>query len=325
MVLSRWTGHPPRFPALGKAGELLGCGRLAHASRRSLVSLHTMLMKHLPKDNLGQHDTTVIRPPRGWRLPDLLELWAYRDVLRALAVRDVKVRYKQTMLGVTWAILQPLATMILFTLIFGRFAKIPSEGYPYAVFVYAGLLPWTLFSSIVTASANSLVGASGLVTKVYFPRLLVPGASIGSPLVDFLVSSVILLALMLVYGVGWTWNLAMAPVLVGLTVITAVGVGTFLSAVIVTYRDFRFVLAFMMQFWMFATPVIYPPTMIPEEFRWILALNPMTGVVDGFRSAFLGKAFDLVALSMSLGTGLTLLFLGVMYFQKVEDRFADVI
>lgn len=273
----------------------------------------------------GCRHTTLIRPPSGWGLPDFRELWAYREIFVALAARDVKVRYKQTVLGVAWAVLQPLATMILFTLIFGRFAKIPSDGHPYAVFVYAGLLPWNLFATIVGTSANSLVGSAGLVTKVYFPRLLLPAASVGTACVDFLVSTTILMALMLFYGVGWSLNLIMAPVLVGLVVMTALGVGTLLSAVIVTYRDFRFVTPFMLQFWMFASPVIYPPTMIPERFRWLLLLNPMTGAIDGFRSALLGNPFDWLALSAAFGLALILLVVGVIYFHRVEERFADVI
>jgi len=277
------------------------------------------------EEYFGSEHTTVIRPSRGWRLPNFRELWAYRQIFSALAARDIKVRYKQTVLGVAWAVLQPLATMALFTLIFGRFAKIPSEGYPYAIFVYAGLLPWNLFATIVGTSANSLVGSAALVTKVYFPRLLLPAASLGSALVDFLVATTILLALMLFYGVGWTLNLLMVPVLVGLVMITALGVGTVLSALIVTYRDIRFVIPFLVQLWMFASPVIYPPAMIPEGFRWLLVLNPMTGAIDGFRSAFLGKPFDLVALGVSFGLALVFLLVGVTYFNKVEENFADVI
>ncbi|HUO85385.1 MAG TPA: ABC transporter permease [Thermoanaerobaculia bacterium] len=282
-------------------------------------------MKPVDEEYFGHAHTTVIEPPKGWRLPDFRELWAYRELAAALGARDIRVRYKQTVMGAAWAILQPLATMILFTLIFGRFARIPSEGYPYAVFVYAGLLPWTLFSSTITAAANSLVGSSGLITKIWFPRLLIPAASVASPLVDFAVSSLILLVLMLGYGVDWSVRILLVPLLVVLLVLLAVSIGIFLSAFIVRYRDVRFVIPFLVQFWMFASPVIYPPSIIPEAYRWILWLNPMTGVIEAFRWAFLGKPFDAGSLAVSVVAAVVALIVSISWFERVEEGFADVI
>lgn len=268
---------------------------------------------------------SIIEPSRGWRLPDLKELWAYRELLYVLGERDVKVRYKQTVLGAAWAILQPLATMLLFTLIFGRFAKIPSDGYPYAVFVYAGLLPWNLFSATVSASSQSLVGSSSLLTKVWFPRLLVPTSSVASPLVDFVVSSVILLILMIGYDIAWSARLLLLPLLVVLLVMLASGIGTALAALVVTYRDVRFIIPFLVQFWMFASPVIYPPTLVPEPWRWVLSLNPMTGIIESFRWAFLGKPFDGTSLLISIVITVSVFLFAIVYFQRVEKGFADVI
>lgn len=273
----------------------------------------------------SREPVSLIEPARGWRLPDLRELWAYRELFYVLGERDVRIRYKQTVLGAAWAILQPLATMVLFTLIFGRLAQIPSEGLPYAVFVYAGLLPWNLFSATVTASSNSLVGSSALITKVWFPRLLVPMSSAASPLVDFAVSSMILLLLMIGYGVPWSFRMLVIPVLVVILVMLAAGVGTMMAALVVTYRDVRFLVPFMVQFWMFASPVIYPPTMIPEGYRWLLWLNPMTGIIESFRWAFLGKPLDHTSLIISVVAAMAVFFIAIAYFQRVEKGFADVI
>ncbi len=253
------------------------------------------------------------------------ELWNYRELFFALSMRDIKVRYKQTVLGAAWAILQPLTTMVIFTVIFGRLAKIPSDGYPYPIFVYSGLLAWTFFASAVSTSGASLVGSSQLVSKIYFPRLIVPIASIGVSAMDFLVSSVILLLLMVHYDIPWTINLLAAPFLIIGVVATALGVGTLLSALTVSYRDFRYVIPFMVQLWMYVTPVVYPPSFVPEQWRWVLLLNPMTGYIDGLRSAFLGKPFDLTAISISLVFSLVLFISGLSYFRNKEKRFADVI
>lgn len=273
----------------------------------------------------GQAHVTVIEPQRGWRTLDLKELWAYRELLRVLTLRDVKIRYKQTVLGVLWAVIQPVMTMVVFSIFFGRLAQMPSDGFPYPVFVYAALLPWTFFSNAVTSSGNSLLGSANLVSKVYFPRLIIPLASIGAGLIDFAISAVILLMLMVYYGVGWNGHLLAAPFLVVAVVFTALGVGTLLSALNVAYRDFRFVIPFMVQLWLFATPVVYPASLVPNHWQWLLYLNPMAGLIEGFRSVFLGKAFDPLGLTISFAVAVAVFFTGVFYFERVERRFADII
>lgn len=273
----------------------------------------------------GHEHVTVIEPQRGWRTLDLKELWAYRELLWVLTARDVKVRYKQTVLGFAWAIIQPVMLMIVFSIFFGRLAGMPSDGIPYPIFVYAALLPWTFFANAVSTSGNSLVGSAQLVGKVYFPRLIIPLSSVGAGLVDFAISACVLLLLMAWYGIGWSLNLLMAPLLVAGVAFIALGVGTFLSALTVAYRDFRYVVPFMIQFWMFATPVVYPASLVPEGWRWLLYLNPMAGLIEGFRSAFLDRPFDVPALALSLGVALVLFLIGIAYFEKVERRFADII
>ena len=256
---------------------------------------------------------------------DLRELWAYRELLWVLASRDVRVRYRQTILGAGWALLRPLLTMVIFTVIFGRLARIPSEGYPYPVWVFAGLVPWAFFSGAVAAAGQSLVGSSHLVSKVYFPRLIVPLSSIGAPLVDFLVSMLFLLFLVAWYDVGWTINLTAVPLLILSLILTALGIGTLLSALTVAYRDFTHVLPFLVQVWMYVTPVVYPASLVPQRWKMLLYLNPMSGVVEAFRSAFLGKQFNATGICISAGAALVLLVAGIAYFERVERRFADVI
>jgi homopolymeric O-antigen transport system permease protein len=273
----------------------------------------------------GHEHVIVIEPIKGWRSLDLKELWAYRELLLVLTVRDIKVRYKQTVLGFLWAIIQPVMLTIVFSIFFGRLAQLPSDGIPYPIFVYAALLPWTFFANAIGASGNSLIASAHLVSKVYFPRLIIPLSSVGAGLVDFAISTGVLLILMAWYGVGWSLNLLAAPLLVVGAVFVALGVGTFLSALTVTYRDFRYIIPFMIQFWMFATPVVYPASLIPETYRWLLYLNPMAGLIEGFRSAFLGRPFDIPALALSLSGALVLFLVGIAYFEKVERRFADII
>jgi lipopolysaccharide transport system permease protein len=279
----------------------------------------------IQQEFFGHEHITVIEPQKGWRTLDLKELWAYRELLYVLAQRDIKVRYKQTVLGVAWAVIQPLATMLLFSLVFGRLAKLPSDGLPYPIFVYAGLLPWTFFANAISTSGNSLVGQQHLISKVYFPRLIIPLSSIGTGLIDFAISALILLALMVYYGIGWSFNLLAVPFLVVTVVFIALGVGTLLSALTVSYRDFRFVIPFMVQFWMWATPVVYPASLFPEKWQWVLFLNPMAGLIEGFRSAFLGRPFDLVGIGISLTVAALVFLLGIFYFEKMERRFADII
>jgi lipopolysaccharide transport system permease protein len=273
----------------------------------------------------GHEHVTVIKPSKGWRSLDLKELWAYRELLWVLTERDIKVRYKQTVLGAAWALIQPVTMMVVFSVFFGKLAKMPSDGIPYPIFAYCGLLPWTFFSNALSSSAGSVVGSANLISKVYFPRLLVPLSSIGSWLLDFAIATVILLGLMLYYGIGWSWNLLVAPLLLLAIVFAALGVGTLLAALTVAYRDFRYVIPFLLQFWMFATPIVYPASIVPERWQWVLHLNPMAGLIEGFRAAFLGRPFDPSAIAISVAAAVALFMAGVAYFEKVERRFADIV
>jgi lipopolysaccharide transport system permease protein len=273
----------------------------------------------------GHHHVTVIEPVTGWRMLDWRELWAYRELLWVLTLRDIKVRYKQTVLGAAWAVIRPFLTMVIFSVVFGQLAKMPSDGYPYPIFVYAALLPWTFFAGAISSSAQSLVGSAHLVSKVYFPRLIIPLSAVGAGLVDLLISTGILLLMMVWYGVGWTWNLLAVPLLLIAVVFAALGAGTLLSALTVAYRDFSHITPFLVQIWMYVTPVIFPVSLVPEQWQWLLYLNPMTGLVESFRSAFLGKPFDTYGLAISVAIAITIFAAGVAYFEKVERRFADII
>ena len=273
----------------------------------------------------GRSHSTVIGPRTGWQVPDFREIWAYRELLWVLASRDIRVRYKQAVLGAAWAIIRPLMQMLIFTVLFGKLAKIPSDGIPYPVFVFAGLLPWTLFAATISSSSGSLVASANLVSKVYFPRLILPAASMGSATVDFLVSLGLLLLLTIWYGLSWTPTMLLAPFLVIGMMVLALGIGTFLAALSVTYRDVAQVVPFFIQLWMFATPVIYPASFVPEHWRWLLLINPMTGYTEAFRASFLGQAIDGPMLTISIISSVVLLIAGIAYFQRVEQRFADVI
>lgn len=267
---------------------------------------------------------TIIRPRPGWISIDWRELWDSRELLAFLVWRDVSVRYKQTVLGLAWAILQPVFTMLVFTVVFGNLAQMPSQGVPYPIFVYAGLLPWMFLSTAVTGASQSLVSQQALLTKIYLPRLFVPAASIGGGLVDLLVSSGVFALLMAYYGVVPGWALLAVPLLVLLTLVASLGVGLALAALTVTYRDFRYVIPFMVQAWMYLSPVIYPVTLVPPKWQLLLAVNPMVGIIDGFRSALLGTPWNLPALAMSTACASALLLFGLFYFRKTERRFADV-
>jgi lipopolysaccharide transport system permease protein len=255
------------------------------------------------------------------------ELWHYRELLYFLTWRDVKVRYKQTALGAAWAILQPFLTMVVFSVFFGRLAGLGARtgGVPYPIYVYAGLLPWTFFATAVGSSSNSVVGSVNLISKVYFPRLIIPLAAVGSGLVDLAVSFVVLLGMMIYFGTAVSWQLVLVPLFLLGTVLTATGVGALLAALTVSYRDFRYVVPFMLQLWMYVTPVIYPSTIVPERWRWLLSLNPMTGLIDGFRSAFLARPMDWPSVAFSLLLSGLLFLGGTSYFRNVERRFADII
>lgn len=279
----------------------------------------------LQEEFFGHQHTTVIEPPKGWHMLNWRELWAYRELLWVLTARDIKVRYKQTVLGAAWAIVRPVLTMLIFSVVFGTLAKMPSDGFPYPVFVYAALLPWTFFATAISTSGQSLVGSTNLVSKVYFPRLIIPLSSIGAGLIDLAISTAILLLMMLWYGVGWSVNLLAAPVLLMAVIFIALGVGTLLSALTVAYRDFTHLTPFIVQIWMYITPVIFPVSLVPERWQWLLYLNPMTGLIEGFRSAFLGKAFDMQGLGISFLMAVVIFVVGITYFEKVERRFADII
>jgi lipopolysaccharide transport system permease protein len=267
----------------------------------------------------------VIQPSRGWRLISLKDLWAYRELLFFLTWRDVKVRYKQTALGAAWAILQPLFMMVIFTLFFGRLAGVGSAGIPYPLFALAGLVPWTFFSNAITQSGNSLVGSANLISKVYFPRLLVPAAAMLAGLVDFALAFVMFCVLMAYYRVVPTIEVLFVPVLVLLTAIFALGVGTWMSALNVKYRDVRFALPFIIQLWLFVSSVIMPSSALPLKWRRLLLLNPMSAIIEGYRSALFGLPFDWPALGIaSLLTIATLLY-AIYSFGRVERSFADII
>ncbi len=271
---------------------------------------------------------TVIEARPAWKVVDFRELWRYRELLYFLIWRDVKVRYKQTVLGVLWAVIQPLATMAAFTLFLGQASGVVGDlGYPYSLFVFAGLLPWMFFAGAVASAGQSIVGNQNLVTKVYFPRLIIPLSAIGIGLLDFLIGFLLLLGLMGIHGVWPGWNVFWAPLLFLLLIAAALGVGILLSALTVAYRDFRFVVPFLVQLWMFATPSIYMQaerTLGPQA-QALLPLNPAYGLIFNFRQAVLGGPMDYYALGMSAMVSVTLLVLGCSYFRRVERTFADII
>lgn len=269
---------------------------------------------------------TTIRRSGSWVSLRLGELWEYRELLFFLVWRDVKIRYKQTALGAAWAVLQPFFTMVVFSVVFGRLAGLPSDGVPYPVFTYSALLPWQLFAFALGESSNSLVAHQRLISKVYFPRLIIPLSSVGVGLVDFSVSFVVLLGLMAYYGIAPTLAMWTVPFWALLAVSSALGVGLWLSALNVKYRDVRHTLPFVTQIWMFASPVAYASSLVPETWRPFYALNPMVGVIDGFRWALLGTADPpLVTLLVSLGAVSTLLLTGLIYFRRTERTFADLV
>ncbi len=269
---------------------------------------------------------TIIEPKKGWIPIDLRQIWNYRELFYFLTKRDIKVRYKQTVLGGLWAIIQPVFTMIVFTLFFGRLAKIPSDGIPYPIFVYAGLLPWTYFANALSASGNSLVESANLITKIYFPRLIVPAAASLAGLVDFFIAILVLAAMMIYYQFLPGFGILLFPFLVALTFLCAVGVGLWLSALNVQYRDIRYVIPFLIQLWLFVSPVIYPVSMLKEKYQWLLALNPMGGVIQAYRASLLGhKPIDWSLLGISTVMILALFIGGLYYFRRIEKTFADVI
>ncbi|HEX5874408.1 MAG TPA: ABC transporter permease [Pyrinomonadaceae bacterium] len=267
----------------------------------------------------------VIQPSKRWSLLSFKDIWAYRELLFFLTWRDVKVRYKQTALGAAWAILQPLFMMIIFTIFFGRLAAVDSAGIPYPLFALAGLVPWTFFANAITASGNSLVGSANLITKVYFPRLIVPAAAMLAGLVDFVLAFALLCLMMIYYRVSLTSQVLFLPVLVLMTALFGLGVGTWMSALNVKYRDVRFALPFLIQLWLFVSSVILPSSSVPEKWRWILLLNPMSAIIEGYRSALFGLPFDWSALGLAAILTIAVLFYAIYSFGRVERSFADII
>ena len=264
--------------------------------------------------------------PRARRSVDLRELWNYRELLYFFVWRDIKVRYKQTMLGAAWAMIQPLMTMIVLSVFFGRLAKVPSDGVPYPVFALCGLLVWQLFAFALTESSNSLVNNANLVTKTYFPRLLVPLGSVVASLVDFCIAFVLLIAMMVHYHIPMRYTVALVPLLIVFALMTSLAVGLWLSALNVQYRDVRHILPFLAQFWMVATPVAYPASLVPEKWRFVLGLNPMAGVVEAFRWAMLGTGHGAGRMiATSAAVVVILLIGGVFYFRNMETTFADLV
>ena len=268
----------------------------------------------------------VIKPSKGWVSLKLYQLWEYRELLYFLTWRDIKVRYKQTVMGASWAIIQPFLTMVVFSLFFGKLAQVPSDGIPYPIFSYAALVPWTFFANGLNQSSNSLVGSANLIKKIYFPRLTIPIATILSGTVDFVLAFIVLLAMMLFFCIIPTINVIWLPLFLLLALITSLGVGLWLSAMNVQFRDVRYTVPFLTQFWLFATPIAYPSSLIPEPWRMLYAINPMVGVVEGFRWALLGTdtAPGPIIIVSSLAAT-TLLVSGMFYFRRMEKTFADVV
>jgi lipopolysaccharide transport system permease protein len=270
----------------------------------------------------------VIEPTRVVSL-DLGDLWRYRELFYFLTWRDVKIRYKQTALGAAWAILQPLFNMLLFTLVFGKAANMPSDGIPYPLFAFAGLLPWTFFSNAVGSAGNSLVGSANLITKVYFPRLIIPASAVLAGLVDFAIAFGVMAVLLAWYGAPLTWNLLALPPLIVLTCLLAFGVGMLLSALNVRYRDVRYAIPFLVTFWMFATPIIYPVSILPPPVRRVFGLNPMAALVEAYRVALLGGVngarFDWASLALAAALTLGMLLVAFVHFRRTERVFADIV
>jgi lipopolysaccharide transport system permease protein len=267
-----------------------------------------------------------IKPRKGWQLIDFRELKEYRDLFYFLVVRDIKVKYKQTVLGGLWAVIQPFFSMVVFTLFFGKLAKMPSDGIPYPIFNYSAMVAWTYLATSITGSGNSLVGNTTLLSKVYFPRLIIPLSPVLASLLDFGIAFVVLIGMMIYFGFYPTSSILLVPVLVILLVFTACGVGAILAALNAKYRDIKYTIPFLIQLWLFASPVVYPASMIPEKYRVLYALNPMAGILEGFRSALLGAVpFPATMVTISAIVSFVLFLFGVLYFRQMERYFADII
>lgn len=281
--------------------------------------------EHERDEDDAQVPVRVLRATRGWRVVDVRELFAARELLLVFIARDIRVRYRQTVLGALWAIVQPLMSMVVMSVVFGRFARMPSDGLPYPVFVYAGMLPWTFFAASVARATGSMGSAAYLVSKVYFPRLVLPLSSVGAPLVDLAVALSVQIGLMIFYGVALTWQIVIAPVVVVGMVLCAVGVGTLFAGLAARFRDVGYVIPFALQVWMWASPVVYPPSIVPEAYRVLVFVNPMAGFIDAFRAAFLGRPIDVATLSAAFGISLAIFVIGALVFARTEKTLADVL
>ena len=305
-----------------------GCDGWFKSDVMTTLDAHTSQLTALSDANELEvrRGDTVIQPRGGWQRIDIRKLWQYRDLLWFLTLRDVKVRYKQTALGAMWAVIQPLAMMVVASVFFGRLLGVTDRvSVPYPIFFFSGMVAWTFFASAVNASATSLVANAQMLRKIYFPRLIIPVASIGAPLVDLAVSACVLVCMMIWYDVPLTMQMLWLPVLGGVMVMAVLGVGLTLAALNVVYRDFRYVVPFMIQLWFFVTPVIYPVDIVPEQWQWLLSLNPMGGTIEAFRAAILGTPINFIALASSASVSAMLCVIGMIYFARTERRFADVV
>jgi len=275
--------------------------------------------------DLPEKPVVTIEAQKAWVPLNFRDLWAARELLYFLMWRDIKVRYKQTLLGAAWAVIQPLITMIIFTYFFGKLARVPTEDLPYPIFFYTGLLLWTFFSNAVSSGANSLIGNSNLITKVYFPRLIIPAAAVGSGLLDFAIASVLLIGLLVYYHFQVTIGYLMLLPLIVLTTLLALGIGIWVSALNVRYRDVRYALPFLIQIWVFVSPIIYPVSLVPEEMRWVMTLNPVTGIVEAFRASLFGREFPWGSLAYSCGFTVVMLAYASYAFKRMERSFAELI
>src|SRR5262245_1684864 len=274
--------------------------------------------------HLPDQPVVLIEPTTSWAI-HVRDLWSYRELLYFLVWRDVKVRYKQTALGALWAVIQPLFTMLIFTYFFGKLARVPTDGIPYPIFFYSGLLVWTFFSNALSTGAASLVGNTNLITKVYFPRLLIPAATVLAGLLDFAIASLLLIALLIYYGFAITWAALMLIPLIALITLLALGVSAWLAALNVRYRDVRYALPFLIQVWLFMSPVIYPSSMVPDQWRWVLSLNPLTGIIESFRAALFGRSFPWAALAYSVACTVVVFIYSAFAFRRMERAFAEII
>ncbi|MCX6055484.1 MAG: ABC transporter permease [Chloroflexi bacterium] len=284
-------------------------------------------MKTNAIETLKRPDIVMIKPVKGWVALNLKDLWMYRELIYFLTWRDLKVRYKQSVLGVLWAILKPVMTMVVFTIFFGNFAKMPSDGVPYPIFSFTAVVPWEFFAAALSVSARSMVSSGNMVSKIYFPRIIVPLSSVMANLVDFLIAFVILIGMMLVYHITPTINILWLPFFLLLAFITAFGVGLWFSALLVMYRDVGYLLPFLTQLWMFASPVAYSTSLVPEKWRILFSLNPMAGVIGGFRWALLGieQSVSFGMLAISSGIAVAIMISGLYFFRRMERIFADMI